>query len=286
MGGGKKPPQWEEPHHVGINFFSSNPHSPCNSVPVHSLIILMISFEKNLRVYIPVPPPTLLNEDKVLFLLEVREKMKKKVIGCVVVAILMVSAILPCVVMGGGPDDPEIEDNVFDVKFVGLWGFFFQFLVKHIDVVSAWFDEDSENPEYLTVCLQTRSLVERTESFEALYKVNWFFNHERYGVILKIHPDGIFAGFEAYKDLGNNEYERHECERIFDVEQGLITWRVAKELIGDLGLGDVLTTTSACALLRPWDATTGEGPDIFKDLTFQMIAPPDERYGEDYHIKY
>ncbi len=210
----------------------------------------------------------------------------KKFSGCVIIALLMMPAFLPCASLAGDPDNPEIEDRVLDVKLFGIWGFFFQSLVKHIDVVCAWFEEDSENPEYLTVCLQTRLLLERTESFEALYKVNWNFNHERYGVIVKIHPDGIFAGFEAYKDLGNNEYERHDCEGILDIEQGLLTWRVAKELIGDLGPGDVLTTTLACALLRPWDASKGEGPDIFKDLTSRMISPPDRRYGEDYHIKY
>ena len=210
----------------------------------------------------------------------------KRIIGYIIITLLMMPTFLSCADLVDDPDNPEIEDRVFDVKLFGIWGFFFQSLTKHIDVVCAWFKEDGENPEYLTVCLQTRSLVERTESFEALYKVNWNFNHERYGVIVKIHPDGIFAGFEAYKDLGNNQYERHDCEGILDVEQGLLTWHVKKEMIGNLGPGDVLTTTLACALLRPWDATKGEGPDIFKDLTSRMIAPPDERYGEDYCIQY
>jgi hypothetical protein len=220
--------------------------------------------------------------------MEVRKKMIKKIIGCFIICILMISAILPLSSIAGDPDDPEIKDRRFDVKVFGIFGFFFQSFLKHIDVVSAWFDEDSENPDYLTVCLKTRALMERTETLEAIYKVNWFYNHEEYGVILKIHTDGIFAGFLAYKDLGQDRHEMHPCEGIYDIEQGVITWKVSKGDIGNLGPGSLLTTTSATALLRPWDETTGKpGPDIFKDLSIRLIGvSAEERYGENYQIKY
>lgn len=213
--------------------------------------------------------------------------MDKRVTGCLMVALLMVPAFLPCVSLASDPEDPEIEDRMFDVKFFGFLDGVPQFFVKHVDVLSAWFDEDNDKPDYLTVCLKTRSLVDQTEYFEALYKVNWVYEHEYYGVILKIHTDGIFVGFQTYKELGNDHYDIHMCDGTFDVEQNIITWIVPKDAIGDPDPGSLLTSTSASALLRPWDADTGQpGPDVFKDLTVQLIGPHEERYGDDYQIKY
>lgn len=204
--------------------------------------------------------------------------MKKKLFGCAVTSMFFVSLLLPLSIIAEDPENPEIADRQFDVKLFGMFPGVPQPLVKHIDIISAWFDEDSENPDYLTICLKTRSLVEKTEIFEALYKVNWYFNQARYGVIIKIHTDGMFLGFLAYKDLGNDRYENHFCEGTFDVQGSVITWVIPKELIGDPNPGGILTSTSACALLRPWDeATYSPGADFFKDLT---------GYGENYQIKY
>lgn len=224
---------------------------------------------------------------KLLDSVEVDKRMDKRVSGYFIVALLMVPAFLPFVGLAGNPEDPEIKDKVFDVKFFGFLGGVPQFFVKHIDVLSAWFEEDTDKPDHLIVCLKTRNLVEQTEFFEALYKVNWIYNHDYYGVILKIHTDGIFIGYQVYKELGEDHYDIHMCDGTFDVKQNIITWVVSKEDIGDPGPGSLLTSTSAGALLRSWDADTGKpGADIFKDLTVRLIGPLDERYGEDYQIIY
>ena len=204
--------------------------------------------------------------------------MRKKLLGFVMASMFLVSLLFPLSITADDPDNPEITDRQFDVKLFGMFPGVPQPLVRHIDVVSAWFDEDSDNPDYLTICLKTRSLLGQTELFEALYKVNWYFNQERYGVIIKIHTDGMFLGFQTYKDLGNDRYQTHFCEGTYDVENSIITWVIPKQTIGDPNPGGFLTSTSACALLRPWDeASYTPGADFFKDLTGQ---------GENYQIKY
>ena len=66
--------------------------------------------------------------------------MKKKLFGGVVASMFFVSLLLPLSIIADDPENPEITDRQFDVKLFGMFPGVPQPLVKHIDIISAWFD--------------------------------------------------------------------------------------------------------------------------------------------------
>jgi hypothetical protein len=208
--------------------------------------------------------------------------MEKKIIG-ILLGTLLITTILPITTSAGDSENPEIKDRILDVKLFGIIGGLPQFFFKNIDVVSAWFYEDSNEPDYLFISLKIRDLKYRSESLEALYKVSWIYNYQPYRTIVKIHYEEIFGSFCVIDTNGI----AHSCEGNFDTDNNIISWKVQKELIGNPIPGNILTCTAASATLRPYNEATGRpGADLFKDLTNRLVAKPSEKYGDDYIIKY
>jgi len=65
--------------------------------------------------------------------------MKKKIIG-IFVCTLLIATILPITgtVIAGSEEDPEIDDEVPDTG-----------VFDYLDIISAWFFEKGDEPEYL-----------------------------------------------------------------------------------------------------------------------------------------
>jgi hypothetical protein len=198
--------------------------------------------------------------------------MKMKYISIFVV-ILLFSAIIPIGVFAGDEENPEIIDKNGDAR-----GF--------VDIISAWFYESSENPEYLIVSLKINNL--QGSFFGGGYEVLWTFNDIRYAVHGEI--DSILP-FEIGWKCG--EYKRGssfdlmdmaDCKATYDRETGIITWEVPKNEIGNPGSGDILTKTYAKSCL--------EIVSFFKILIFipglvdHAADIEGHRYGIDYEVKY
>jgi hypothetical protein len=181
-------------------------------------------------------------------------------------------------VLAGDEKHPEIEDRTRDVRLTGYFLLWPQFFVKHIDIVSAWFYEDSENPDYLYASLKLRDLNGNTETLEAIYLISWTYKENTYNAGLKIHPDGIAYGGYII-DINNGERYEH-CEGTLDEENNCIIWEVPKDIIGDPKPGDVLTNTFAYTDLRCTEESGLPRVDLFKDMTWNAKTT------KDYTIQY
>jgi len=207
--------------------------------------------------------------------------MRKKFF-CLFMCFILLSILFSSVASAGDVEDPEIKDAPMDVRLFGIFSGLPQYLFKQIDIISAWFNEDTIEPDYLFISLKVRDLQDTSDPFEALYSVTWIYNDEPYQTMLKIHSYGIYG---MYNIIDPDDH-LHGCEGTLDIEENIITWKISKDLIGNPPVGSRLTSTSAYALLRPFDESTGEvGADFFKDLTLEFIPIFYGRYGDDYLVR-
>ncbi len=190
---------------------------------------------------------------------------------------VLVATILPLGVIAENSDDPEIEDRIRDV--FGLFGFLPQFFFKHIDIRSAWFYEDSGNPDYLYVSLELRDLEYKTKLLEAIYVIDWRFNSNSYAACVHTNPNGVRVFLSGKtNDVGNGFEDYVICDGTFDDENNIITWEIPKNAIGDPQPGDILTNTAAVTTLRFTDESGLPLMDLLKDLALQG--------NKDYIIQY
>jgi hypothetical protein len=181
--------------------------------------------------------------------------------------------VLPFCTCAGDEEYPEIVDNNEDAK-------------KFINILSAWFYEISDQPEYLYIGLKIEDL--RASFFGGCYEVLWTYNDIRYAVhgeIDTIIPFQIGWKCGEYKrgsgrDLSNMPF----CDASFDRNSGIIIWKVPKNEIGNPQSGSILSNTYA--------KSCSEIVTFFKIL---MIIPglvdhagdiEGHAYGKDYVIQY
>jgi len=195
--------------------------------------------------------------------------MKKKIVG-LFVCMLLITTILPMTAMAGDEKNPEIKDKIGD-------------MFKHVDIVSVWFHEDDNNPDYLYVSFKVRDLIDRTQMFEAIYVVDWVFNGNTYAADAHVFPTGVSV-FTSGKTIVNGHgiirYESYViCKSIFDVDTNIMTWIIPKTAIGNPHHGDLLTKLFASTALRFPLSTNLPHWDLFKDLSWNAW------YRNDYTIQ-
>jgi hypothetical protein len=186
----------------------------------------------------------------------------------ILLSMLLVISVTSFSAIAGDPDNPELEDRKFDVRLLGLLPIFPQSYFENIDVISAWFYEEHDTPDYLYVSLKIRNLESRTDSMQATYVVSWIFNNHRFSTISHVFPDAI-SGFEVARSMDGDDDldECIYCDGVFDDDNNIITWIVPKDWIGNLRSGDEIYSPSAHAIFR---FTTDSGLprlDFFKDLS-------------------
>ena len=194
--------------------------------------------------------------------------MKRKILGIFIVT-LLIATILPITgtVIAGSEEDPEVEDRIFDVKLFGIFVFPLQIHFKYADIVSTWFYENSDNPDYLYVSLKIRDLDAKTDDLEAIYDVDWSYLNNRYICCVHNNPNGYGPFVIGKSTDGDDNYEDWAlCNGTFDVENNIITWEVPKTAIGDPLIGHKLTSISPHTHLRFRDDSDLPRMDLFKDL--------------------
>jgi hypothetical protein len=166
-------------------------------------------------------------------------------------------------------NDPEIMDATNDVYgFLGRqcrWGLF-----RQIDITSAWFFEDPEEPEYLQIMLEIQNY--RRSLFLAFYAVNWTLNGTRYSSIFLTRFGGTSVMSSVMEIETGFSYPIYTT---VDIMQNQIHFRIWKEYIGNPLPGTV------CSELQAWAAVSIAG------LVFSWddIAP-NIGWGEEYIIAY
>jgi len=140
-----------------------------------------------------------------------------------------------------GDDEPEITDDEGDVLF------------DYIDVLWASFYENSNEPDYLYAELKITNLKER---LGCVYAIHWYYNGIHYYVCFRngvLIPPMIFkqwsCGYYEERTLINT-WNDSLCQGSFDLENGIIKWKIHKSCIGNPQPGDVITHSYAFTAQR------------------------------------
>lgn len=195
--------------------------------------------------------------------------MKKKIIGICVCTLLIVT-MLPITGMAGDPENPEIEDGRNDIT-----GPFSSFIpsvfFEDIDIISAWFFENDDQPEYLSVSLKVSKL--KGCLFPTLYIVNWTYGGIEYSAVHGILWLGVLSSAMLTNGATGLYFPIYSS---FDTNQNIITFIVPKDMIGNPRQGDVLTNTEALGVQALPIVTIIEWED----------RAPNDGFGSDYTLQY
>jgi hypothetical protein len=150
---------------------------------------------------------------------------------------LFILTILSVNVFAGSEEDPEILDEEDDAVF------------DYLDIISAWFYEKEEEPDYLYTALKIKEINQM--KFKQHLTVHWTHNgvecasglHIGYGIPWFSFGAGYGHGWwfqEHYQDV----------EGEYDLETGIIICKIPKNIINNPQKGDVLTNTKALTFQR------------------------------------
>jgi hypothetical protein len=193
--------------------------------------------------------------------------MRNKIIG-ILICVLLITTILHITAIAGDENDPEIKDHIRDVRLFGYLPFLLQSYFRHADIVSIWFNEDSNNPDYLYISLKLRNLRTNTDSLEAIYLVQWTHNDKMWEAVVKIHPTGVYESPHICRFYAHDDYsDYYNVGCTFDVDYNIITWEIPKDKIGNPQIGDDLTDVLGFTDLRNTEESGKNRADLFKDTT-------------------
>lgn len=151
------------------------------------------------------------------------------------VCMLLITIILPISITAGDETNPEITDNLGDTP------------LSLLDINSAWFYENEEEPDYLFISMKILYLK---ENYNAVFSIRFSFDGNDYaaGVNTFSFRDTIFrCGLPKHATYW--QWNRMpKCEGSIDIEEGIITWKIPKSNIGSPKTGDILTNTRANAV--------------------------------------
>lgn len=226
--------------------------------------------------------------------------MKKKIIG-ICISIMLVIVTLPVIGAGnhgireaitikgkGSNADPEITDDEGDIfGTLIIFPVLLELLASlrlldienfdSLDILSAWFYENPDKPEYLYTAIKLKNL-EFVEP-RTIYAIHWWHNGQKhFAAYVHTHSQGAYIQFASCRVIGRRTFSS-SIEGAFDFEKEIVTFMIPKSLIGNPQPGDKLTDTYAWTGLRfKIDLlTVFLGGELAKDY-----AGP----GKDYIIQY
>jgi hypothetical protein len=163
-----------------------------------------------------------------------------------VICSFLVVGLIPQVVNAGDQNNPEISDPENDVLLFGQFSppKLNRFL-KHIDILSAWFSEDSDEPDLMYITLQLQDV--KKIRLMGLLAVDWYHDGLEYSVIILFkHGEENASGLQ----IGGTNFMPMTDLYTIDDEKNTITWVVPKEVIGNVTQGDTLNTPVAVVGVR------------------------------------
>lgn len=177
-------------------------------------------------------------------------------------------------VLAGDETDPEITDDELDL--FGPWAKpGNQDNYAYLDIVSAWFTEDVDEPDYLMLYLKVKDLEFQT--LLSIYSMHWKLNGITYATGVHTNTNGQYKIFIAGVSSNNNYYQ---INGEFDQENNIVFFKVPKLLVGYPEQGDIFTDTEGWAALRYrvefLTLIHGDG-ELIKDFA---------GYGRDYIVQY
>jgi hypothetical protein len=158
----------------------------------------------------------------------------------------LVIGVIPQIVNAGDPTNPEITDPTNDVLLFGQFSLpIANRMLKHIDILSAWFSEKSEEPNFLYVTLQLQDI--KKIRLMGMYIVDWYYKGIEYAVTTIFeHGKENWTGIQ----IQGTDFIPLEDSYEIDLEKNTITWAIPKEVIGDVTVGDTLSSPLTATGLR------------------------------------
>jgi hypothetical protein len=216
----------------------------------------------------------------------------KKIIIILFIVMLLLSVPFSTIISAGSEEDPEIVDETDDLFGIfilepKICTFFTELNIFNMesfdfmDITSAWFYENPDEPDYLFSVIKLKNLEFINQ--RTIYAMHWEFNDKYYAVGVHVHSNGDTIGFIAGETFGlfnKNRYgPYYNATGIFDIENDKVIFKISKDVIGNLEPGDILTNTDAWTGLRfKYEALTIPfGGEVAKDWA---------GYGSDYVIQY
>jgi hypothetical protein len=170
-------------------------------------------------------------------------------------------------------DDPEITDGIGDV--FGLLSYIFpQDAFGFLDIVAAWFYENPDEPDYLSVTIKLNDLD--FKSWHTIYSMQWMYNGVDQGVSVHTREKGAVASF--FVTSGD---DRYAIEGSLDAENDIVTFQIPKNVIGDPKPGDVLTNPVTLTSLR-----LGKRDHLLFMILIGELAKDYAGNGKNYIIQY
>lgn len=158
----------------------------------------------------------------------------------------LVVGLLPQMVNAGDETNPEVTDPKNDVLLFGLFTIpVVNRLLKHIDILSTWFYENSDEPNVVYVTLKLQDV--KKIRLMGIYGIDWYHEGIEYTVITIFeHGKENTSGIQIE---GTTFFPMNDFYTI-DEEKNTITWAIPKGAIGNVTPGDTLNTPVAIAGIR------------------------------------
>ena len=163
--------------------------------------------------------------------------MQKKILT-ILVCMLFLTTTFSISVYAGSEEDPEIDDEVPDTG-----------VFDYLDIISAWFFEKGDEPEYLFTALKIKEI--NSNRFKQHLTVHWEHNGIECASSMNIgygNPWFIFSAGYGHGWWFQEHYQQIEGE--YDDETGIIICKIPKNIINNPQKGDVLTNTKALTFQR------------------------------------
>jgi hypothetical protein len=171
----------------------------------------------------------------------------------------------------GDEEDPEIEDEVGEA------------IIPMYDIISAWFFEKQDQPEYLFTAMKLRDLS--NQKGVAVYSMRWSYLGKEYvcGLDTSLFKDNIYRSGDPKRATTWQWKSMPECEGTYDTIDSIITWKIPKSSIGNPEQGDILEETRAHAVPGfPYNFLYFLIGRDYRDFAPQQP----NSYGRDYVIQY
>jgi len=205
--------------------------------------------------------------------------MKNKIISIFLCFFLMASIF----VSAGNIDNPEISDISEDA-------------FGYLDIDSVWFYEDSNIPELLFISMKIND--PSLKKFQQTFAVFWKYNDVEYACSLHL-GFGIKQDWQQYNAGESNRNSTDRWSKNYRINgtysslDGIITWEIPKNIIGNPKKDDILYNTWSNAFRRlGFLGRIGFSRPILNNLIYQYFGnslydyAPDEGYGLNYIIEY
>jgi hypothetical protein len=194
---------------------------------------------------------------------------------------LFIISIISINVFAGSEDDPEIIDEEEGDIY------------NYLDIISAWFYEDENQPDYLFTALKIKDI--NTKRTKQHLVVSW----EHKGIHCSA---GLYIGYDINYWLSYQAgyghgfwFQEHyqEIEGDLDEEKGIIICKIPKSIINNPKKGDVLIKTRALAFQRfGFIGRLGFDRWLIQSLIWVITGKstgdyaPNDNNGRDYIIQY